>query len=46
MAEVVKLGGTPAEILDYPDLVDLLTPVLKQDFQNIRQYNFQKKNVK
>ncbi|MFM1545433.1 thioesterase II family protein [Streptococcus mutans] len=46
MAEVVKLGGTPAEILDYPDLVDLLTPVLKQDFQNIRQYNFQKKKRK
>ena len=46
MAEVVKLGGTPAEILDYPDLVDLLTPVLKQDFQNIRRYNFQKKKRK
>lgn len=43
MAEIVKLGGTPAEILDYPDLVDLLAPVLKQDFHNIGNYNFHEK---
>ncbi|MGK0550652.1 thioesterase II family protein [Enterococcus faecalis] len=43
MKEVIKLGGTPKEIMEHPDLVNLLVPVVRRDFDNIRDYKFLKK---
>lgn len=30
--EVIKLGGTPQEFFDYPELMEYLLPILKNDF--------------
>ena len=31
--EVLNLGGTPQEFFDYPELVDYMMPILKNDFK-------------
>jgi surfactin synthase thioesterase subunit len=31
--EVIKLGGTPPEFFEYPELMELLLPLLKNDFK-------------
>ena len=31
--EVIELGGTPPEFFDYPELMDLFIPLLKNDFK-------------
>lgn len=31
--EIMDLGGTPKEFFDYPELVDYLLPILKNDFK-------------
>lgn len=31
--EIMNLGGTPKEFFDYPELVDYLLPILKNDFK-------------
>ena len=36
--EVIKLGGTPVEIFDDPELADLFLPVLKNDFKICETY--------
>lgn len=31
--EVIRLGGTPAEFFDYPELMELFLPLLRSDFK-------------
>ena len=31
-AEVIKLGGTPSEFFEFPELVDLFVPIMRNDF--------------
>jgi surfactin synthase thioesterase subunit len=38
LAEVVRLGGMPQEILEQPDLVELLLPVLRADYELSETY--------
>jgi medium-chain acyl-[acyl-carrier-protein] hydrolase len=38
LAEVVRLGGMPQEILDQPDLVELILPVLRADYELAELY--------
>jgi surfactin synthase thioesterase subunit len=38
LAEVVRLGGMPQEILDQPDLLDMLLPVLRADYELSETY--------
>lgn len=37
-SETVRLGGTAGEILEHPELVALLTPVLRSDYQLLDDY--------
>lgn len=33
-------GGLPAEVLDYPELIELMLPVLRADFRRVDGYRF------
>jgi medium-chain acyl-[acyl-carrier-protein] hydrolase len=35
-----KLNGTPAEILDHPELMELLLPTLRADFEAFEKYSY------
>ncbi len=41
--EVIKLGGIPDELLNYPELMEFYTPILKADFTAIENYQYVKK---
>jgi surfactin synthase thioesterase subunit len=41
--EIIKLGGVPDELQDYPELVDYYTPILKADFRIVENYKYIKK---
>lgn len=36
--EVIKLGGTPPEFFEYPELMELFLPLLKRDFRIAETY--------
>lgn len=38
--EVIKLGGTPPEFFQHPELAELFLPVLKNDFKMAEKYVF------
>lgn len=38
LGEVVRMNGTPPELLRYPDVVDLILPVLRADFEAVEMY--------
>jgi len=38
IAEVKALNGTPAEVFEHPDLVDLILPTLRSDFELVETY--------
>lgn len=38
--EILRLNGTPKEILDHPELFEILLPILRDDFQMIETYSF------
>lgn len=40
VAVLLKLGGTPREITEHPDLLDLLLPVLRADMQVVDTYRY------
>lgn len=37
---LVELGGAPANIYDYPELIKAHTPIIRNDYKLIEQYNF------
>jgi surfactin synthase thioesterase subunit len=37
-AELARLGGTPARVLDEPELMEMLLPVLRADFEVVASY--------
>ena len=37
---LIELGGTPANIYDYPELIKAHTPIIRNDYKLIEQYNF------
>ena len=39
MKEIIKIGGTSSDILNCPNLIDLMVPVIKKDFYNIKRYS-------
>ncbi|BCJ28486.1 thioesterase domain-containing protein [Actinocatenispora sera] len=41
VARVVAAGGMPAELLDAPDLIDLLLPVLRADLAWLEAYRYE-----
>lgn len=46
MQEVVELGGTPEEILEHEEFIQLLAPILKNDFLAIENYQYEEAKEK
>jgi medium-chain acyl-[acyl-carrier-protein] hydrolase len=40
LAELQRLNGTPPGVLDNPELVEILLPMLRADFQAVETYRF------
>jgi medium-chain acyl-[acyl-carrier-protein] hydrolase len=40
LEELRRLNGTPAEVLDYPELMRLMVPVLRADFALVQTYAY------
>jgi medium-chain acyl-[acyl-carrier-protein] hydrolase len=40
LAEVAQLNGTPREVLEHPELMNLLMPLLRADFELIQTYKY------
>ena len=41
--EIKKYNGTPKEVLEHEDLMDILTPILKADFEVCETYTYSEK---
>ncbi|MBN1050256.1 thioesterase II family protein [Clostridium botulinum] len=44
--EVIELGGTPQEIVDNKELLQLFTPILRNDFKMLENYVYKEKKDK
>ncbi len=44
--KVMKLGGTPKELMNNQVLLQIFLPVIRSDFKNIESYNYEKKENK
>lgn len=38
--ELRRLNGTPQEVLDHPELMQVMTPILRADFETIQTYDY------
>lgn len=43
---IVKLGGTPQEVLECKELLNIITPILRSDFKMIEEFDYKKKDEK
>ena len=43
LAEVSQLNGTPREVLEHPELMELLLPLLRADFELIQTYRYKQR---
>ncbi|HEX5709308.1 MAG TPA: thioesterase II family protein [Pyrinomonadaceae bacterium] len=39
--ELRRLNGTPQEVLDHPELMQMMIPILRADFETIQTYEYQ-----
>lgn len=46
ISEIMKMGGTPKEVLENKPLLDLFLPVLRNDFKIIENYQYIEKSKK
>lgn len=46
MKEVADLGGTPAEVLENKEFIQLLAPIVRNDFRSLETYRFDKNSEK
>jgi len=44
--KVMKLGGTPKELMDNQVLLQIFLPIIRNDFKNIESYTYEKKENK
>lgn len=40
MSELRRLNGTPAEVLEHPELMELMLPLLRADFEMVETYTY------
>lgn len=38
--ELQRLNGTPTEVLEYPDMMQIMLPLLRADFESIQTYSY------
>jgi medium-chain acyl-[acyl-carrier-protein] hydrolase len=43
--ELLELGGTASEIMDYPELLDLMLPMIRNDFRIAEEYRCQDRDA-
>jgi surfactin synthase thioesterase subunit len=41
IAELQRLNGTPLEVLEHPDMMRMMLPLLRADFESIQTYSYQ-----
>jgi surfactin synthase thioesterase subunit len=46
MKKVISLGGTPEEVLDNQELLEVVIPIIKNDFKIIEKYKYKKRDNK
>ncbi|MNE16501.1 Linear gramicidin dehydrogenase LgrE [compost metagenome] len=39
--EIIKLGGTPKEVSENKELMEIFTPVMRSDYRNVEDYQFE-----
>lgn len=44
--EIVKLGGTPKELFENPELLDVFLPILRSDFKVVETYEYKHDFIK
>ncbi len=44
MSEVIKLGGTPIEVIENKELYNLVIPILRNDFRILETHEYMEKN--
>lgn len=44
--EIISLGGTPKEIYENRDIMDLYTPILRADYKLLEEYQYDEQNQK
>lgn len=44
MDKIVALGGTPKEVLENKELLQIIMPILRSDFKMIEEYDYKKKD--
>lgn len=44
--EIIEVGGTPQEVVDNEELLQLFTPIFRNDFKILENYNYEKKEDK
>lgn len=44
MNEIIKLGGTPIEVIQNDELCELVIPILKNDFRIIELYKYRQRS--
>jgi len=44
--KVIELGGTPQDLLDNKELLELFTPILRNDFKILEEYSYKEKKDK
>lgn len=40
IAELHRLNGTPVEVLEHPDMMQIMLPLLRADFESIQTYSY------
>jgi medium-chain acyl-[acyl-carrier-protein] hydrolase len=44
--ELLKIGGTPEDVFNHPELLELVIPILRADFKLLESYDFQQSDLK
>ncbi len=44
--EIIEVGGTPQEVVDNEELLQLFTPIFRNDFKILENYNYEKKKIR
>ncbi|MCS4470411.1 hypothetical protein JQ036_04690 [Clostridium botulinum] len=43
---MIELGGTPEELSNNKELLDIFIPIIRNDFKILENYNYEKKKIR